>query len=84
VYIWEVATWEIANLGSCCLGKCPWEIDAEKNVFEKVPNFDLTVSLEKLINFKYFGTKSFKNHLYDFFKIWICFQVYRYLVNPFP
>jgi len=26
--IWEVAAWEITHLGSCHLGKYPWEVAA--------------------------------------------------------
>ena len=26
MYIWEVAAWEIAHLGTCHLGKYPWEV----------------------------------------------------------
>ena len=36
--IWEVVAWEIAHLGSCHLGKYPWEVAAWEKAFGKVPN----------------------------------------------
>ena len=38
MYIWEVAAWEIAHLGSCHLEKYPWEVAAWEKAFGKVPN----------------------------------------------
>ena len=35
---WEVATWEIAHLGCCHLGKYPWKVATWENAFGKVPN----------------------------------------------
>ena len=37
MYIWEVAAREIVHLGSCHLGKYPWEVTAWEKAFEKVP-----------------------------------------------
>ena len=50
----EIAAWEIAHLGSCHLGKYPWEVVAWENVFGKVPNIlkiRSTVPLKKSHNF---------------------------------
>ena len=68
------------------MGKCPREVAAKENVFEKVPNFDLTLSLEKLINYKYFGSslESLKNHLYGFLRFGFVSKFRRYFVDPFP
>jgi len=35
--IWEVAAWEIANLGSCRLGKYPWDVAAWENILGMLP-----------------------------------------------
>jgi len=35
---WEVAAWKIAHLGSCHIGKYPWEVAVCKKAFGKVPN----------------------------------------------
>ena len=32
---WEVASWEILHLGSCHLGKYPWEVAGWKRPFGK-------------------------------------------------
>jgi len=32
---WKVATWEIAQLGSCHLIKYPWKVAAWERAFEK-------------------------------------------------
>ena len=46
---WEVAAWEIAQLGSCHLGKYSWEVAAWENAFGKVPNIMYTsLSLSSL------------------------------------
>jgi len=37
-YTWEVAAWEIAQLGSFPLGKYSWEVAAWEKAFGKVPN----------------------------------------------
>mgnify|MGYP000929313377 CR=1 FL=1 len=34
---WEVAAWEIAHLGSCHLGKYPWEVATWEKSFGKLP-----------------------------------------------
>ena len=33
---WVVAAWEIAHLGSCHLGKYPWEVSAWENGLGKI------------------------------------------------
>ena len=40
---WEVAAREIAHLGSCHLGKYPWEVDTWQKSFEKVPNIKISI-----------------------------------------
>ena len=42
---WEVATWEIAHLGSCNLGKYPWEVATWEKSFGKVPSIVDFVSM---------------------------------------
>ena len=37
-YTWEVAAWEIAQLGNFPLGKYSWEVAAWEKAFGKVPN----------------------------------------------
>ena len=37
---WEVAALEIAQLGSCHLGKYPWEVADWEKAFGKVPNIE--------------------------------------------
>ena len=39
---WSAAAWEIAHLGSCHLGKYPWEVATWINAFGKVPIIQLT------------------------------------------
>ena len=41
----EVATWEIAHLGSCHLGKYPLEVASLENAFGKVPDTIKTIRI---------------------------------------
>ena len=38
MYIWDVAAWEIAHLGSATWKIVTWEVAHEKKHFGKVPN----------------------------------------------
>jgi len=49
---WEVAAWEIPHLGSCHLGKYPWEVDTWEKFFGKVPNINKCVIEEYLYFWK--------------------------------
>ena len=40
---WEVATWEIAQLKTCLLGKSLWECISWEQDFGKVPNIIIKV-----------------------------------------
>ena len=43
IQIWEVAAWEIAQMGSCHLRKFPWEVATWEKAFVKVPNIGFNV-----------------------------------------
>ena len=48
--IWAVVAWEIAHLGSCHLGKYPWEVAAWEKDFGKVPDIYKTALMFNLKN----------------------------------
>ena len=56
--IWAVVAWEIAHLGSCHLGKYPWEVAVWENVFGKVPNIENFILKNLLSTFNVLDIKN--------------------------